>query len=60
MEHLDGWAGAEIVVEHREGDTLRCWVTFTTARPVRIKAAAAFMRECPHVLRGTFGAKAAE
>ncbi len=54
MEYLDGWAGSQIVAEHRECDTLRVWVTFTTARPVRIKVAAAFIRECPHVVRGTF------
>lgn len=53
-EHLDGWAGAEIVGEEREPGTLRVWVTFTTARLVPVKVAAAFVKECPHVTRGTF------
>jgi hypothetical protein len=53
--HLDGWAGCEIVNEHRPPGTLRCWVTFTTARRVPVEVAAAFVRECPHVTRGAFG-----
>ncbi len=55
-DYLDGWAGCEIVGERGEFDTLRCWVTFTTARPVPVEVAAAFVRECPHVVRGTFAA----
>jgi hypothetical protein len=53
-DYLDGWAGCEIVSERREGDTLRVWVTFTTCRPVRVEIAEQFIRECPHVVRGTF------
>jgi hypothetical protein len=52
--HLDGWVGCEIVSEHREFDTLRCWVTFTTTRRVPVEVAAAFVKECPHATRGTF------
>ncbi len=29
-------------------DTLRCWATFTIARPVRIDVAERFVSECPH------------
>ena len=53
-EYGKGWAGAEIVAERRERDTLRCYVTFTTARAVAVEVAEQFVRECPHVVRGTF------
>jgi hypothetical protein len=53
-EYVEGWAGAEIVAERRERDTLRCYVTFTTARAVAVEVAVEFIRECPHVVRGTF------
>jgi hypothetical protein len=53
-EYVEGWAGAEIVAERRERDTLRCYVTFTTARAVAVEVAEEFIRECPHVVRGTF------
>jgi len=56
-EYLDGWAGAEIVAERLERDTLRVWVTFTTARAVPVEIAEQFVRECPHVVRGTFAAE---
>jgi hypothetical protein len=55
-EYLDGWAGAEIVGEHREGDTLRCYVTFTTTRAVPVEIAEQFVAECPHVVPDTFAA----
>jgi hypothetical protein len=42
------------VVTVHDGDTVWCWVTFTTARRVPVEVAAAFVRECPHVVRGTF------
>jgi hypothetical protein len=54
--HLDGWVGCEIVTEHRPPGTMQCWVTFTTARRVPVEVAAAFVRDCPHVVRGTFAA----
>ena len=53
-EYVEGWAGAEIVAERRERDTMRCYVTFTTARAVAVEVAVEFIRECPHVVRGTF------
>ncbi len=59
-DYLDGWAGAEIVAEHREGDTLPVWVTFTTCRPVDVSVAEAFARECPHCVAGTFSAVAGD
>ncbi len=43
------------MAEGREGDTLRVWVTFTAAHPAWIEVAEEFIRECPHVTRGTFG-----
>ncbi len=54
--YIDTWAGADVVAERREMDTLRCWVTFTTARPVRIEVAEQFVSECPHYVRGTLAA----
>jgi hypothetical protein len=53
-DYLDGWAGSQIVAEEREAGTLLCWVTFTTAPRLPIKAVAAFIKECPHVADGTF------
>jgi hypothetical protein len=53
---VEGSAGAEIVAERRERDTLRCYVTFTTVRPVAVEVAEEFVRECPHVVRGTLAA----
>jgi hypothetical protein len=55
-EHLEGWAGAEIVAERLERDTLRVWVVFTAARAVPVEVAEQFVGECPHVVRGTFAA----
>ena len=55
-DYLAGWAGAEIVAEHREPGTLTTWVTFTTSRWVPVAVAAAFVQGCPHVTRGTFAA----
>jgi hypothetical protein len=54
--YLAGWAGAEIVAEHRVPGTLTTWVTFTTSRWVPVAVAAAFVQECPHVARGTLTA----
>jgi hypothetical protein len=36
---------------------MRCYVTFTTARAVTVEVAEQFIRECPHVMRGTFAAE---
>jgi hypothetical protein len=55
-DYLEGWDGVQIVAERRERDTLRCYVTFTTARAVAVEVAEEFIRECPHVVRGTFAA----
>jgi hypothetical protein len=55
-EYVEGWAGAEIVAERRERDTLAVLRAFTTARAVAVEVAEQFVAECPRVVRGKFEA----
>jgi hypothetical protein len=53
-EYVDGWMGARIVGE-RQCDT-EVIVYIEVPRPVPIKIAAQFIRDCPHYVRDTFAA----
>lgn len=55
-DYIDGWAGAVIEAERVDRHTMRCHVTFATRRPVPVKVAEQFIRDCPHYARGSFAA----
>lgn len=55
-EYVTGWMRSRIASERQCGS--ECLVLIELPRPVSVKVAEQFIRDCPHYVRGTFAVAA--